>query len=135
MESELPPRVDVVSQEKVRLAAVDGTTTVVLEPNVATSIPSSLLAMALAAGVKTVNGENSQMMSNEEVIEALKEAFTDILAAGDPALITANGEPRYASLRARCPDFTPEQRKQAWDEYLEETTSHEEPDTELAEDD
>jgi hypothetical protein len=127
MELEPGSRIDIVSDQPMRLAALDGTTTVVLSPGEPVSIPASLLSQALAAGARTVNGENSAFMSEEDIIAALKEAMADILNEGDPAHVTGNGEPRYASLKARCPEFTKEQREMAWEEYVAEYIASPEP--------
>lgn len=110
--------VPVISDTDMQLVAPDGTMTVRLSAGEEKAIHPHLLEQALRSGVRAVKGHNSQMMPEEEIIEALVDAMVDILADGKAEQVTKSGEPRYATLKARCPEFTREQQETAWEIVL-----------------
>ena len=115
MESEAPVRVDVTVKQETRLATKDGVFTAILMPGEPNSIPAHALSDAMAVGALPVSGENVIGMTHEEIVESLVEGMQKILDEGKSDLLTASGEPRFSALKARCPEFTQEQRQEAWD--------------------
>lgn len=55
---------------------------------------------------------------DEAVISVLQEVFTEILAAGDPNLLTTDRTPRKNEVKSRTPvPFTVEQFDKAWETF------------------
>jgi hypothetical protein len=106
--------IEVVAPRDMRVVSPIGDRAEQLAAGVPTLVHPSLFAAAIAAGCSVPGGSQGLTKTDEEVVEALVEAMLDIVTAGKPVQLTADGEPRYSFLKDRVPQFTPEHRAQAW---------------------
>jgi len=114
---------EVLAPTDMRVAALDGANIVLLQANVPTLVPPSVFTAAMAAGCSVPGGPAGQTVSHEEIVERLVTAMRVIITDNKDAQITKTGEPRFHALKMHVQNFTDEQRVEAWDKYLAESTA------------
>jgi hypothetical protein len=115
----------VVAPTQLRVMAADGANNIILEPNVPTLVPPSLFVAAIAAGCSIPGGTAGQQEPHEVVVQKLVEAMRKIITEGRSTQLTKTGEPRYSAVKMYVQDFTEEQRTEAWETFLQESTAPE----------
>lgn len=115
----------VVAPTELRIMSEDGANCVILEPGTPTLIPPTLFVAAIRAGCSIPGGVAGQEEPHEVVVERLVDAMRKIVTEGRSTQITKTGEPRFSALKMYVQNFTDEQRNEAWELFLQESTAPE----------
>jgi hypothetical protein len=116
---------EVVAPRDLRVVSRDGAFVAQLQANTPTKIHPDLYISALTAGCLpvVVAAEPVVLRSHGEVVDALVDAMLDLMTNGRKNQLLETGEPKASALKARVGDFTDEQRVEAWNRVLEESTA------------
>jgi len=124
----------VVAPYDMSIQSDSGVHGIILKAGEPTDVVDELFDVALNRGCSIPGGVPGQNKLDGQIVERLVSAMRLLRQVGNPDQLTATGEPRVAELKQIVPNFTPDQRKEAWEKVqAEEATVVDDEDFEQAE--
>lgn len=113
---------EIVAPYDMHVQSLDGVHGQKLVAGEVTIVNDAIFEAALRRGCSIPGGVAGTDKLDEKVVEQLVNAMKLFRQAGDPDTLTASGEPRASELKKIVPNFTKEQREEAWNQVLAEET-------------